>query len=42
VEVALNPTDAGAVACNAANGIVGIAVLPAAGQGAAATGAGAG
>jgi hypothetical protein len=28
VEVALNPSDAGAVACNAANGIVGIAVLP--------------
>jgi len=28
VEVALNPGDAGAVACNAANGMVGIAVLP--------------
>jgi hypothetical protein len=28
VEVAVNPADAGAVACNAANGIVGIAVLP--------------
>jgi hypothetical protein len=43
VEVALNPTDAGAVACNASNGIVGIAVLPDGGRGAAAaTGAGAG
>lgn len=42
VEVALNPTDAGAVACNAANGIVGIAILPAGGQSAAAAGAGAG
>lgn len=31
VEVAVNPADAGAVACNAANGIVGIAVLPAGG-----------
>jgi hypothetical protein len=28
VEVAVNPADAGAVACSAANGIVGIAVLP--------------
>jgi hypothetical protein len=28
VEVALAPADAGAVACNASNGIVGIAVLP--------------
>ena len=43
VEVALNPSDAGAVACNASNGIVGIAVLPGGRQGAAAaTGAGAG
>jgi hypothetical protein len=45
VEVALNPSDAGPVACNAANGIVGIAVLPDGGRGAAAaagTGAGAG
>ncbi len=31
VEVAVNPADAGAVACNAANGVVGIAVLPAGG-----------
>ena len=31
VQVAVNPTDAGAVACNAANGMVGIAVLPGAG-----------
>jgi hypothetical protein len=31
VEVAVNPADAGAVACNAANGIVGLAVLPAGG-----------
>ena len=38
VEVAVNPSDAGAVACNAANGIVGIAVLPA-GPGAAAAAA---
>ena len=36
VEVALNPSDAGPVACNAANGIVGIAVLPNGGRGAAA------
>ncbi len=43
VEVALNPSDAGPVACNAANGIVGIAVLPNGGRGAAAAaGAGAG
>jgi hypothetical protein len=35
VEVALNPSDAGTVACNAANGIVGIAVLPDGGPGAA-------
>src|SRR6266542_3958187 len=32
VQVALNPRDAGAVACNASNGIVGIAVLPAGGH----------
>lgn len=38
VEVAVNPADAGAVACNAANGLVGIAVLPNGGQGAASTG----
>ncbi len=31
VQVALNPADAGPVACNAANGAVGIAVLPAGG-----------
>jgi hypothetical protein len=42
VEVALNPSDAGAVACNAANGMVGIAVLPNGGRGAAAAAAGAG
>ena len=42
VEVALNPSDAGPVACNAANGIVGIAVLPNGGRGAAAAAAGAG
>ncbi len=36
VEVALSPPDAGAVACNAANGVVGIAVLPDGGRGAAA------
>ena len=41
VEVAVNPSDAGPVACNAANGIVGIAVLPNGGRGAAAA-AGAG
>jgi hypothetical protein len=40
VEVALSPSDAGAVACHASNGIVGIAVLP--GGQAAAAGAGAG
>jgi hypothetical protein len=34
VEVAVNPSDAGPVACNAANGIVSIAVLPNGGQGA--------
>jgi hypothetical protein len=33
VEVAVNPSDAGAVACNAANGMVGIAVLPNGGAG---------
>ena len=42
VEVALNPSDDGPVACNAANGIVGIAVLPNGGRGAAAAAAGAG
>jgi hypothetical protein len=42
VEVALNPSDAGPVACNAANGIVGIAVLPNGGRGAAAAAAAAG
>ena len=39
VEVAVNPSDAGAVACNAANGIVSIAVLPNGGRGAAAAAA---
>jgi hypothetical protein len=34
VEVALDPADAGRVACNASNGIVGIAVLPNGGRGA--------
>ena len=34
VEVAVNPADAGAVACNAANGIAGLAVLPGGGGGA--------
>jgi hypothetical protein len=34
VEVALAPADAGAVACNAANGLVGIAALPNGGRGA--------
>jgi hypothetical protein len=34
VEVALAPADAGKVACNAANGIVGIAVVPNGGRGA--------
>ena len=34
VEVALAPADAGPVACNASNGIVGIAVLPNGGRGA--------
>jgi hypothetical protein len=33
VQVALDPRDAGAVACNASNGIVGVAVLPAGGHG---------
>ena len=33
VEVAVNPADAGAVACNAANGIVSVAVLPGGGGG---------
>jgi hypothetical protein len=41
VEVALNPSDAGAVACNASNGIVGIAVLPDGGRGGPASPAGA-
>jgi hypothetical protein len=36
VQVAIDPADAGVVACNAANGLVGIAVLPAAGAGVAA------
>jgi hypothetical protein len=34
VEVALNPASSGAVACNASNGLVGIAVLPSGGRGA--------
>ena len=42
VEVAVNPSDAGPVACSAANGVVGIAVLPDGGRGAAAAGGGAG
>ncbi len=42
VEVAVNPSDAGPVACNAANGIVGIAVLPDGGRGAAAAAGAAG
>jgi hypothetical protein len=33
VEVALSPADSGAVACNASNGLVGIAILPASGRG---------
>ena len=41
VEVALAPADAGAVACNASNGIVGIAVLPNGGRDAGGTGPGA-
>jgi hypothetical protein len=41
VEVALSPADSGAVACNASNGLVGIAVLPNGGRGAGASGAGA-
>ena len=40
VQVALNPANAGAVACNAASGIVGIAILPGTGQPAASGGAG--
>ncbi len=40
VQVAVSPVDAGAVACNAANGAVGIAVLPAGGAPAAAAAAG--
>lgn len=40
VVVALNPADAGPVACNASNNIVGIAVLPGGGQQAAAPGPG--
>jgi hypothetical protein len=39
VEVALNPADSGAVACNASNGLVGIAVLPNGGRGAHGAGA---
>jgi hypothetical protein len=39
VEVAVNPAEAGAVACNAANGMVGIAVLPSGGAGAGSPGA---
>jgi len=42
VQVALNPADAGAVACNASNGLVGIAVLPNGGRHAGGTGPGAG
>ncbi len=38
VEVAVDPRDAGAVACNASNAIVGLAVLPAGGQRAAGAG----
>jgi hypothetical protein len=34
VVVAVSPADAGAVACNASNGMVGVAVLPAGGNGA--------
>lgn len=34
VQVALNPANAGAVSCNAANSIVGVAILPGNGQGA--------
>jgi hypothetical protein len=36
VDLAVNPRSAGAVACNASNGVAGITVLPANGQGAAA------
>jgi hypothetical protein len=35
VQIALNPLDAGAVACSAANGIVGVGILPGTGQAAA-------
>ena len=42
VEVAVNPSDTGAVACNAANGIVSIAVLPNGGRGGGAPGGTAG
>jgi hypothetical protein len=42
VEVALNPASSGAVACNASNGLVGIAVLPNGGRGAHAGGTGPG
>jgi hypothetical protein len=38
VEVALSPADAGVVACNAANGLVGLAVLPGGATGTSATG----
>jgi len=34
VQVAVNPIDAGSVACSAANGVVGVAILPGTGQGA--------
>jgi hypothetical protein len=40
VQVAVNPSDAGAVACNAANGVVGIAMLPGGGAGPAPPGSG--
>jgi hypothetical protein len=32
VQIAVNPLDAGSVACSAANGIVGVAILPGSGQ----------
>jgi len=32
VQIAVNPLDAGSVACSAANGVVGVAVLPGSGQ----------
>jgi hypothetical protein len=38
IQVALNPANAGAVSCNAANSIVGVAILPGNGQGASAPG----